>query len=172
METQAIIPGWATNLKRLRSVGAHRNTPSSAYAALKGKLSRGNVLLDIGCGDSGDRLIANQRGLVAYGIDLYRPLKRTCERFVRADARRLPFADSSVDAAICQALISLIPPDDRFHFYAEVFRVLKPLGFFSLVFCRLVDGWAIKSKHESARLAALGFQHIRAGLYQKGRFDV
>lgn len=169
---KATTYGWANNLRRLRSVGARRTAPSAAYAALKGKLSRGDVLLDIGCGDSNDRMIAHSRGVVAYGVDLLPPLKRTTERFIRADARRLPFADSSADAAICQALVSLIPPDDRFHFYAEVCRVLKPQGYFSIVFCRLADGWAINSTHESTRLTHLGFRHVRAGLYQKGNSNV
>lgn len=168
----SVAYGWANHLQRLRSVGARRRSPSTAYAALGGKLSRGNVLLDIGCGDSNDRMLAHARGVIAYGVDLLPPLKRTSERFVRADARRLPFADASVNAAICQALVSLIPPDDRFYFYAEVFRVLKPHGYFSIVFCRLTDGWAIKPEHESARLVHLGFQHVRAGLYQKGGSNV
>jgi SAM-dependent methyltransferase len=132
--------GWATHLNRLHSVGAHRSSPSTAYAALKGKLSRGNILLDVGCGDSYDRQIATSRGVIAYGVDLLPPLKRTSDRFIRADARRLPFANKSVDAVICQAMVSLIPPDDRFCFYTEVFRVLKPYGWFSIVFCRLTDG--------------------------------
>lgn len=103
--TDAVPYGWARQLKRLRSVGAGRRTPSTAYAALGGKLSRGHVLLDIGCGDSNDRMIAHSRGVIAYGVDLHPPLRRTTERFVRADARRLPFADSSVNAAICKGRI-------------------------------------------------------------------
>lgn len=170
--SEATTYGWANHLRRLRSVGARRTRPSAAYIALKGKLSRGQVLLDLGCGDSNDRLIAHHRGVTAYGVDLLPPLKRTTDRFIRADARRLPFANSSVNAAICQALVSLIPPDDRFHFYAEVFRVLKPRGYFSLVFCRLADGWAINSTYESARLTHLGFRYLRAGLYQKGNSNV
>lgn len=68
--------GWATNLKRLRSVGARRVDPSAAFAVLRGKVSRGAVLLDIGCGDSRDRFIAERRGVIAYGIDLFPPSKR------------------------------------------------------------------------------------------------
>ena len=161
-----MIPGWATHLKRLRAVGSGRNSPSSAYAALKGKVSRGHFLLDVGCGES-YRQIAMSRGVAAYGVDLFPPTKRTQVGFVRADVRRLPFADKSMDAAICQAVVSLIPPDDRFYLYAEVRRVLKPRGLFSIVFCRLADGWAIKPEHEHQRLACLGFQRIRAGVYQR-----
>lgn len=166
----SVLPGWADHLKRLRSVGSNRNSPSSAYIALKGKISRGGTLLDLGCGESYDRQIAMSRGVVAYGVDLFPPTKRTQAGFIRADVRRLPFADKSMDAAICQAVVSLIPPDDRFYLYAEVGRVLKPQGLFSIVFCRLADGWAIKLEHEQQRLACLGFQRIRAGVYQKRRF--
>lgn len=165
-----MIPGWANNLTRLRSYGSNRREPSTAYAALKGKLSRGSVLIDICCGESGDRLIAKQRGVSAYGIDLFPPKRRSLDGFIRADARRLPFAATSVDAAICQAAVSLIPPDHRFYFYAEVFRVLKPYGYFSLLFQPLTDGWKINTTHERERLAYLGFHHVRAGLYQKGGF--
>lgn len=85
--SEAILPGWAAQLRRLRSVGLRRNTPSAAYLALKGKLSRGSVFLDVGCGDSNDRLIAKSRGLVAFGIDSFVPLKRTSDGFIRGDAR-------------------------------------------------------------------------------------
>lgn len=163
-------PAWANNLRRLRSCGAARKLPSASYSALRGKLSRGDVLLDIGCGESNDRFLASSRGVVSYGVDLFPPKKRSTKSFIRADARRLPLQDARVNAVICQAVISLIPPDDRFHFYGEVFRVLKPYGYFSLAFYRLVDGWAIKPEHESARLVYLGFHHVRAGLYQKGGF--
>jgi len=162
-----VLPGWAENLKRLRSVGARRGRHSPAYAALKGKLSRGSVLLDIGCGDSKDRIIAASRGIVAYGVDLFPPLSRSTERFVRADARRLPFSASSVDAVICQAMISLIPPDDRYGFYCEVARVLKIGGWFSIVFYSLVDGWRVTPEHENQRIAASGLKYVHSGLYQK-----
>lgn len=163
-----MIPGWANNLTRLRSFGSHRKSPSVAYRALNGKVSRGQVLLDLGCGNSADRHIAQSRGVVAYGVDLFLPTK--IGLFVQADVRRLPFVDKSINAAICQAVVSLIPPDDRFHFYAEAFRVLKPYGYLSIMFQHLADGWRINPAHESERLVYLGFHSIHAGLYQKGGF--
>lgn len=162
-----IIPGWAERLNRLRSVGARRDTPSAAYAALKGRLSKGSVLLDVGCGESNDRIIARRHGILAYGVDIFPPRERSVKGFVRADARRLPFASVSVDAVICQAMIALIPPDDRFGFYVEVARVLKNGGYLSIVFYSLVDGWRIQPEHETARIAASGLNCIRSGLYQK-----
>lgn len=162
-----VLPGWAEHLTRLRSFGANRAAPSAAYAALKGKLSRGSVLLDVGCGDSKDRLIAVQRGVIAYGLDLFPPLKRSTERFVCADARRLPFASESLDAVICQAMIALVPPDDRYGFYSEVARVLKVRGWLSIAFYSLVDGWQVKPEYENQRIAATGLTYVHSGLYQK-----
>lgn len=160
--------GWAINLKRLRSVGARRSKPSAAYATLKGKLSRGDVLLDIGCGDSNDRIIAAKRGIVAYGVDIYAPLNRSLNALVSADARRLPFGSATVDAAISQAMVSLIPPDERYDFYLEVARVLKPQGWFSIIFYTLVDGWKVTPEFERQRIAATNsFTQVRSGLYQR-----
>lgn len=160
--------GWANNLKRLRSVGSRRLKPSTAYAALKGKLSRGQILLDIGCGDSSDRVIATRRGLTAYGIDIYAPLNQSLNGLICADARRLPFGPATVDAVICQAMVSLVPPDDRYGFYGEVARVLKPRGWFSVVFYTLTDGWIVKPEFERQRIAATdSFQRVSSGLYQR-----
>lgn len=160
--------GWATSLKRLRSVGARRIKPSAAYAALSGKLKRGHVLLDIGCGDSNDRIIATRRGITAYGVDIYVPLNRSLNALVSADARRLPFGATTVNAAISQAMVSLIPPDERYDFYAEVARVLKPEGWFSIIFHSLVDGWKVTPEFERQRIAATGsFIQVRSGLYQR-----
>lgn len=163
-----MIPGWANNLNRLRGVGSSRRSPSTAYSALKSKLSRGDVLFDLGCGESNDRLIAKSQGVTAYGVDLFPPKKRSIDGFIRADIRCLPFKDSTADAVICQAVVSLIPSDDRFPFYAEISRVLQSSGWLSIVFFHLVDGWQIKPDHESQRLVALGFHYVRSGLYQKG----
>lgn len=160
--------GWAINLKRLCSVGARRSKPSAAYAALRGKLSRGDVLLDIGCGDSNDRIIAAKRGITAYGVDIYAPLNRSLNALVSTDARRLPFGPATVDAAISQAMVSLIPPDERYDFYLEVARVLKPQGWFSIIFHTLVDGWKVTPKFERQRIAATNsFTQVRSGLYQR-----
>ena len=123
--------------------------------------------MDIGCGDSKDRFIAAQRGVKAYGVDLFPPLKRSSERFICADARRLPFASESADAVICQAVIALIPPDDRYGFYSEVSRVLKVGGWFSILFYSLVDGWPVKPEYENQRIAASGLKYVHSGLYQK-----
>lgn len=163
----AVSYGWASNLKRLRSVGARRLKPSAAYSALKGKLSRGSVLLDVGCGESNDRVIAARRGLIAYGIDIYAPLNQSLNSLICADARRLPLGAATVDAVICQAMVSLIPPDDRYDFYLEVARVLKPRGWFSVVFYSLTDGWLVKPENERQRIAATNLKYVRSGLYQK-----
>lgn len=162
-----VLPGWSNNLKRLRSFGLHREAPSTAYVVLRSKLSSGDVLVDVGCGDSNDRFIAAQEGITAYGVDLFPPLERSAESFVRADIRRLPFADNSVSAIICQAVVALIPPDERQDFYAELARILKPDGWLSVLIQPLTDGWKIILSDEVQRIADSGFHSEHGGLYRK-----
>lgn len=52
-------------------------------------------------------------------------------RFVRADARTLPFGDASVDRVLCVEAAFHFP--ERPRFFAEVRRVLKPGGRLSMV---------------------------------------
>lgn len=162
-----MLPGWATRLERLRSVGTHRDKPSASYAALRGKLSPGSRLLDVGCGNSRDRLIAASRGVVAYGVDLFAG-NRSTAGFIQADGRRLPFVDQTFDAVVCQAVVALIPPDDRFGFYVEVARVLKPKGWLAISTYSLADGWRVKADEESQRILAADFDRVCSGLYRTG----
>lgn len=97
----------------------------------------GGRVLDVGCGPGNVTAqlgrIVGPSGL-AVGIDLSRPMLTRAARtettdntgFVRADARRLPFADATFDLATSIAALQLIPEPDRV--LADMVRALVPGG--------------------------------------------
>ncbi len=109
-----------------------------------GPLSRGETVLDIGCGAGVDTVIAaimvGPEGKVI-GVDLVPEmltqakanLKKTAVKnatFQEASAEQLPFPDGTFDIVISNGVFNLIP--DKAKAVKEVFRVLKPSGRFQL----------------------------------------
>ncbi|PXY19465.1 class I SAM-dependent methyltransferase [Prauserella muralis] len=112
------------------------------FTALRPPVSRlaippGGRVLDAGCGP-GDVTAelgsaAGPDGL-ALGVDvsdsmLARAVRAHAEPnvgFVRADVRRLPFADATFDAVSCLAVLQLVP--EPFRVLGELVRVLVPGG--------------------------------------------
>ena len=130
-------PRWFDNLSRLRAPGkrrAHLGKPSKALSTVLSefKKRKGSLILDVGCGDSGDRIVAASRGFITYGIDLFPISLRNTQGFLFGNANALPFADGTFDAVICHAVLSLLSPDDRVRFYDEAARVLRPTGVFAI----------------------------------------
>jgi SAM-dependent methyltransferase len=102
------------------------------------ELKSGARLLDVGCGPGRHAHALCARGVDVVGIDISQRFVElaaaTAEgagsaRFVRSDARRLPFADESFDAAVslCQGGFGLVPGEDA-DVVAEMSRVLRPGG--------------------------------------------
>lgn len=100
-------------------------------------------ILDIGCGLGGPaRYLAKRFGCRVTGIDLTRPfveagnkltsLLRMQEqvRLEHGNGEQLPYADCSFDGAYTQHVTMNVA--DRRRFFAEAYRVLKPLAFFAL----------------------------------------
>jgi hypothetical protein len=96
-------------------------------------------LLDVAAGvGTTALLLANERGLEVIGIDLGRAqVARARARarqlgldgrvtFEVADAERLPLADGSVDAVVCECALCTFPGKDKAA--AELARVLRPGG--------------------------------------------
>jgi len=109
-----------------------------------GPLSRGETVLDIGCGAGLDTLIAaimvGPEGKVI-GVDLVADmlqrakvnLKKTSLKNVtlqEGSAEQLPFPDGTFDVVISNGVFNLIP--DKAKALREVFRVLKPSARFQL----------------------------------------
>jgi arsenite methyltransferase len=111
------------------------------------------VVLDIGSGPGnvtggfGRRL--GERG-VALGVDLSVPMLTRAVRaeagpgtgFLRADARRLPFADGVADVLVSIAMLQLAP--DPAVVLAEFARVLKPGGRLAVMVPTVLGGWMEK----------------------------
>ncbi len=112
---------------------------ATEYAVSKLAPSKGDHVLDVGCGIGGAaRYIAAHTGCRVTGIDLTPDFiavakaltKLTGQKagFEVASALEMPFEDSAFDAAITLHVAMNIP--DRAGLYAEVARVLKPGGEF------------------------------------------
>lgn len=96
---------------------------------LRRHLRRGTAILDLGCGGGTD-LIASH-GAVA-GVDLsLESLRRARGLYrvvARADAERLPFADSAFDHVVSMDFLGHVPLEQKDAVIAEIARVLKPGG--------------------------------------------
>lgn len=128
-------------------------------------ISRGALVLDLGCGPGdGARLIASLGG-VPVGLDYSEGMVRKARgepqlvgRLLRGDAGHLPFADASFDTVVCT---------NSFHHYPrhvaalrEMRRVLKPGGVLGLVDPRKdhLLGWAAIDLIENA---VFGLEEVR-----------
>ena len=103
----------------------------------------GDHMLDIGCGLGGPaRYFAQRFGCTVRGIDITAPFVEAANKltalldlgdkvsFEQGDAHHLPYANDFFDGAYSQHVTMNIA--DRTQFFGEVWRVLKPGGFFAL----------------------------------------
>jgi len=107
-------------------------------------LRPGEIVVDLGAGAGMDSfLAANAVGPAGrvYGFDLTRDMLERARRnaaegnyahvaFEQAEIERLPLPDGAADAAISNCVINLAA--DKSAVFAEVFRVLRPRGRFSI----------------------------------------
>ena len=136
---------WAEDLDYPQELASVPDTAIESFAGVAnpfslGGLTRGEDVLDIGCGAGTDTLIAAQMVAPAgrvTGIDmtpemLSRARAAAAEMgavnvdFVEGDVERLPFAVESFDVAISNGVIDLVPDKDAV--FSEIFRVLRPGG--------------------------------------------
>lgn len=103
-------------------------------------LSRGAIVLDIGCGAGTDLLLAARRVGAegqAIGIDMTEAMRSRAAAGAAAcgltnvivrdgEATLLPVDDHSVDVVISNGVLNLVP--DKHRAVAEIVRVLKPGG--------------------------------------------
>lgn len=170
-----------------------RSTAFEELNAARGYREEGlGVYLDAGCGDSADADIALVTGYSkAYGVDLFRPYnhlsdqeyKRFSKRgwsrityeFILGDiCERLPIKSGSIDAISSSYVIPLMSRPDRLLFYKQVYRMLKPGGYFSLAAGTLTSGYnhvendeavgssgVFKLTNEIPRLEMAGLEIVR-----------
>ena len=147
-EREQIFPtgrAWAEDLGYPEELADVPDTAAESFAGVAnpfslGRPSRGERVLDLGCGAGTDSLVAAQMvaptGTVT-GLDMTTEMLERARRaaaemeqgnveFVEGDAERLPFADDSFDVILSNGVIDLIPDKDAV--FAELYRVLVPGG--------------------------------------------
>lgn len=123
---------------------------------LRGRFDARRRVLDAGCGDGRNLVYLLRRGFECFGIDRdpaavewVRALAAElggapADRFVAGEVDRLPWADGSMDAVLCSAVLHFA--DDEAHFgrmVAEMGRVLAPGG---LLFARLASNIGLEAR--------------------------
>jgi arsenite methyltransferase len=136
---------WAEDLDYPEELSRVPETAVESFAGVAnpfslGRLSPGELVLDVGCGAGTDTLVAAQmvapEGRVT-GIDMTpemiakarsaaAEMGATNVQFVDGDVERLPFGDESFDVVISNGVIDLIPDKDAV--FSELQRVLRPGG--------------------------------------------
>lgn len=114
-----------------RTRGGVPRAEAAAEAVLRLVPATARTLLDVTCGTGLVTERLTRAGLRVYGADAAHAMLRTADgrlpgRTVRADARRLPLPDASLDAVTAVWLLHLVPFAPRI--VAEAARVLRPGG--------------------------------------------
>jgi len=105
-------------------------------------ISRGNHVLDLGCGAGNDcfvaRAIVGETGevtgldftesMIAKAIENVNKLGFSNVKFVKGDIEDMPFPDNTFDVIISNCVLNLVP--DKSKAFAQILRVLKPSGHF------------------------------------------
>ncbi len=141
------------------------------------RIQEGDTVLDLGAGAGNDvfiaRSLAGESGRVI-GLDMTeamiararannRKLGYRNVEFVLGDIEDMPLEDNSVDVAISNCVMNLVPDKDRA--YAEVHRVLRPGGHFS------ISDIVLQGELPSAlQEAAAMYAGCVAGAMQKGEY--
>jgi arsenite methyltransferase len=136
---------WAEDLNYPEELSRVPETAVESYAGVAnpfslGRLSPGELVLDVGCGAGTDTLVAAQmvapEGRVT-GIDMTREMIAKAQsaaaemgaknvQFLEGDVERLPFGEESFDVVISNGVVDLIPDKDAV--FSELGRVLRPGG--------------------------------------------
>src|SRR4029077_18110781 len=119
---------------------------------LRGRFDRRRRVLDAGCGDGRNLVYFLRRGFACFGVDrdpaavarvkalaaaLAPELRYPDRRFQVGELDRMPFADASMDAVICSAVLHFATDEMQFaRMVDESWRVLAPDG---LLFARLAS---------------------------------
>lgn len=108
------------------------------------RLAEGQTVLDLGSGAGNDvfvaRRVVGETGRVI-GVDMTEAMVARAEEnrqklgypnveFILGEIEALPLPDASVDVVVSNCVMNLVP--DKTQAYAEVYRVLKPGGHFSI----------------------------------------
>lgn len=114
----------------------HLSQPSPELVAAldEGWLPASGRVVDVGCGLGIEAGHLAAAGWQVAGLDLSQTALAKAAAvhgqvgFVRADLRRLPFADRCFDAAVDRGCFQYLAADDRPRYSSELRRVLRPGG--------------------------------------------
>ena len=124
---------------------------------LRGRFDARRRVLDAGCGDGRNLVYLLQRGFECFGIDRdVRAVEHvrgiaaelapgsSTANFVVGDVDRLPWADASMDAVICSAVLHFAADEAHFgRMVQEMWRVLARGGLF---FARLASNIGLEER--------------------------
>jgi len=115
-------------------------------------ITRGDVVLDLGCGDGRLFQIFRDKNIDYTGIDISEKLIKIAKRknpntkFIVGDALKLPFPDNSFTKVFNIAVLHHIPSKKlRLQLLSEAKRVLKPDGLLILTVWNLWDKKVLKN---------------------------
>ncbi|MBI3185573.1 MAG: class I SAM-dependent methyltransferase [Myxococcales bacterium] len=104
----------------------------------RARVTRGQRVLDLGCGPADGTALLAQEGAVAFGLDYSEGMLERARReplvrglLVRGDAGKLPFRAGSFEKVVCTNSFHHYP--DHRAALAEIRRVLKPGGLLVLL---------------------------------------
>jgi ubiquinone/menaquinone biosynthesis C-methylase UbiE len=123
------------------------HSKAHAYTLRNSGIRNGDRVLEIaiGSGEMFRKLVEANPGGVTIGLDLAPNMAAYSQQRIRkqwpnaaahcgaVDVRNLPFPDASFDSIVCCYLVELLGHEDIYKTLAEVQRVLRPGGRFSLV---------------------------------------
>jgi tellurite methyltransferase len=113
---------------------------------LKGRISPGMRILDLGCGSGRNLVYLLNEGYEVYGVDQDARASAwlPAGRFRNETIEQMTFPDAFADVVISSAVLHFAHDDDHFRAMLDAtWRVLKPGG---LLFCRLASSIGIESQ--------------------------
>jgi SAM-dependent methyltransferase len=134
--------GWRQAINVGMGLGGLSAEAERRYAVRSLRLNGDQQVLDVACGPGNFTHVfaaALSGAGLAVGLDASPPMLAQAvtdnavarAAYLRADARRMPFADGTFDAVCCYAALYLVP--EPFSVLAEMLRVLAPGGRIALM---------------------------------------
>lgn len=114
------------------------HAPEVVFGLMYGRAEPGQTLLDLGTGTGLGSGLFRKAGLAVHGLDISEEMIAACQakgfdNLIQHDLGQAPypFADQSMDHAVCIGVMHFFP--DPGIFFSEAGRILRPQGLFGFV---------------------------------------